>query len=177
MRLNYFRNLFAGVSLGAGGSMALMLADGTMLMRRPYDAIASFSVLLLDLDHFKQVNDSYGHPAGDAVLKAVAERPSHCLRPDDVLGRFGGEEFIVVLPGTKLVDAAAVGERIRRAIEAEPVRHDGLNIVVTASIGAAQGREDATTANEVVRDADRALFEAKAAGRNRLVVASPGLLD
>jgi diguanylate cyclase (GGDEF)-like protein len=142
--------------------------------RRP---IASFSVLLLDLDHFKQVNDSYGHPAGDAVLKAVAERASRCLRPDDVLGRFGGEEFIVVLPGTELVDAAAIGERIRRAIEAEPVRHDGLYIVVTASIGAAQVREDATTANEVVRDADRALYEAKAAGRNRLVVASSGLLD
>jgi diguanylate cyclase (GGDEF)-like protein len=145
--------------------------------RRQRRPIARFSVLLLDLDHFKRINDSYGHPAGDTVLKAVAERASRCLRPDDVLGRFGGEEFIVLLPGTELVDAAVVGERIRRAIEVEPVRHGALNIAVTASIGAAQVCDDALTANEVVRDADRALYDAKTAGRNRLVVASSGLLD
>lgn len=141
--------------------------------RRPVD---HFSVLLLDLDHFKQVNDSYGHPAGDAVLKAVAERALCCIRPDDVLGRFGGEEFIVVLPGTELAEATAIGERIRRAIEAEPVRHGSISISITTSIGAARVREGAMTTSEIVRDADRALYGAKAAGRNQVVAASAGSL-
>jgi diguanylate cyclase (GGDEF)-like protein len=134
----------------------------------------SFCVLLFDLDHFKDINDSYGHPTGDAVLRAVAGRTSRCLRTPDMLGRFGGEEFIVLLPETDLAEAATVCERIRQAIEAEPVLHGAHMINVTASIGVAQVHQSAVTQDEVVRDADRALYEAKATGRNRLVIAQPG---
>jgi diguanylate cyclase (GGDEF)-like protein len=134
----------------------------------------SFCVLLFDLDHFKDINDSYGHPTGDAVLRAVAGRASHCLRAPDVLGRFGGEEFIVLLPETDLADAVTMGERIRAAIETEPVLYGVHTISVTASIGVAQVSRNAATQDEVVRDADHALYEAKATGRNRLVIARQG---
>ena len=82
-----------------------------------------------------------------------------------------------MLPRTELPDAAAIGERIRRAIEVEPVLHGAIKIAITTSIGAACVREEATTVNEAVRDADRALYEAKAAGRNQVVAASPGVVD
>ncbi|MFP3569016.1 diguanylate cyclase [Paraburkholderia sp. SIMBA_030] len=130
----------------------------------------ALSVLILDLDHFKHINDTYGHPAGDAVLKSVAARVLACLREVDVLARYGGEEFIVRLPATTLAEAATVGERIRSAIASEKVSYAGQLIAVTASIGAAQVRVGATNHEALVHEADEALYDAKSNGRNRLIV-------
>ncbi|WP_454720326.1 MULTISPECIES: GGDEF domain-containing protein [Cupriavidus] len=126
------------------------------------------SVLIFDLDHFKRINDDHGHPGGDAVLKAVAQRVAACLRDRDVVGRYGGEEFAVLLPNTAFADAVAVAERIRCAIRAEAVSYAGRSITVSASVGVAQAGPASGSADQLVRLADEALYRAKAAGRNRV---------
>jgi diguanylate cyclase (GGDEF)-like protein/PAS domain S-box-containing protein len=135
-----------------------------------------FSVLIFDLDHFKRINDSYGHPAGDAVLRAVAARASASLRVHDVVGRYGGEEFIVVLPETQLMDAARVAERIRREIESLAVTHSAYTIRLSASIGVAQVADGAETPDDIMRDADAALYQAKSSGRNCVMISGVGAL-
>lgn len=135
-----------------------------------------FAVLLVDLDRFKRVNDNWGHPAGDAVLVAVAERMAQSLRRGDLLARMGGEEFLAILPGASLTDARLVGERLCHAIEAMPVAvPQGHKIPVTVSVGIAccvpsAQRDAALQAGEVVEHADRALLYAKSHGRNRVTV-------
>ncbi|WP_427132081.1 GGDEF domain-containing response regulator [Pseudarthrobacter sp. S9] len=124
-------------------------------------------VLLLDIDHFKLVNDRYGHPAGDVVLARFADRLSSELRAGDVAGRWGGEEFLVVLPRTDLDAALVVADRIRRAIAATPMVAAGVEIAVTVSGGCALGPGE--SADELVDVADARLYAAKAAGRNRIV--------
>ena len=125
-------------------------------------------VLLVDIDHFKLVNDTYGHGVGDEVLCAVAARLQTGLRADDVAGRWGGEEFLVLLPQTELDGAMAVAERMRGAVDADPVGiSDGRAIEVTVSIGCTA--VVAPNSEELVRRADDALYEAKAAGRNQVV--------
>ena len=130
------------------------------------------AVLMLDLDHFKAINDTHGHPVGDKVLREVAEILRNALRAQDLPGRYGGEEFGVLLPGSGTVAATAIAERIRKRLEAasiEPKR--GLR--VTASIGcAALDASDSGAAAWIAR-ADRALYQAKAAGRNRSVCDNP----
>lgn len=135
----------------------------------------TFSVLLMDLDRFKRVNDQYGHAVGDAVLRRFADVVRACVRNFDVLIRRGGEEFQLVMPGTTEEEAAYAAERIRSHLEAHPVRLGALEIDQTVSIGVAawNGREDATELDE---RADRAMYEAKRLGRNRIAVAPrPGL--
>ena len=125
-------------------------------------------VLLVDIDHFKLVNDTYGHGVGDEVLCEVAARLQTGLRADDVAGRWGGEEFLVLLPQTGLEGSTAVAERMRSAVDAEPVAiSDGGLIEVTVSIGCTAAV--APNGEELVRRADSALYEAKAAGRNQVV--------
>ena len=119
----------------------------------------SFAVCLIDIDHFKTVNDTLGHPAGDEVLKRVAEAAGRSLRAGDVFGRFGGEEFLVVLPDTDRAGALLVAERIRAAVAAETQ--------VTVTIGVAESARDDLAA--VLARADKALYQGKAAGRNRVV--------
>ncbi len=129
------------------------------------------SVLVLDVDHFKQVNDSLGHRGGDLVLRAVADRICDALRLEDLAGRWGGEEFLAVLPNTDLDGAVAVGERIRAAVCTEPVvldEHEPL--IVTVCFGVATGPGDGVAG--LVHRADQAMYEAKAAGRNRVVRAA-----
>lgn len=129
------------------------------------------SVLVIDVDHFKLVNDRLGHRGGDLVLRAVAERIRSALRLEDVAGRWGGEEFLAVLPNTDLDGAAAVGERIRVAVCAVPVLLDDHEPVpVTVSIGVAADPADGLTS--LVHQADQAMYEAKQAGRNRVVAAA-----
>ncbi len=130
------------------------------------------SLLLLDLDHFKQINDTYGHPGGDAVLRAVVERLQTTLRPYDLVARYGGEEFVVVLPGCDLVKGTSVAERLRVAIAARPVDSGGRVIAVTASFGLASW-DGAASVDSLVESADRALYRAKRAGRNRVEAAAP----
>lgn len=128
------------------------------------------AVLVIDMDHFKQLNDTYGHLAGDEVLKAVAAALSDELRGYDAVGRFGGEEFVALLPGVNTTMAANVAERVRRRIErlSVPVdKHTGgiTHIAVTASIGVA-GARGAAELDDLLRDADVALYMAKDGGRN-----------
>lgn len=126
---------------------------------------------MIDLDHFKRVNDAAGHPAGDAVLQVAAERLRDILRAEDVLGRWGGEEFLALLPRTDAAGAQLAAERMRQAVADSPIPlPEGGEIQVTASIGAAAGIGD--RAADLISRADVALYEAKAAGRNRVVVAS-----
>jgi two-component system, cell cycle response regulator len=124
-------------------------------------------LILLDVDHFKAVNDTYGHPAGDDVLCELARRITGELRAEDVAGRWGGEEFLVILPGTDLAGTMKGGERIRSAVAAGPFHLTGRTVTVTVSGGCSSklgaGPED------LVRAADTGLYEAKAAGRNRIL--------
>jgi two-component system, cell cycle response regulator len=131
------------------------------------------AVLLFDIDHFKQVNDSYGHPAGDQVLRELAARALRHVRSVDLIGRLGGEEFIIVMPETSLGGAVVVADRLRAAIAGEPfvLRHSGERLAVTISIGiAAAGRGEEL--DRVLKRADDALYAAKHAGRNRVVAFS-----
>jgi diguanylate cyclase len=130
------------------------------------------AVLMMDLDHFKAVNDTHGHAAGDAVLRATGAVLRQLLRALDVPGRYGGEEFGVLLPGTDLAGAEAIAERIRARLDARPLADAG-GLRVSASIGcAALEAADASAAAWIAR-ADRALYRAKAAGRNRCVSDTP----
>ncbi|MEI6027605.1 MAG: diguanylate cyclase [Betaproteobacteria bacterium] len=124
------------------------------------------SVLALDLDHFKHVNDTWGHAAGDAVLKDVVRVVSGHTRAGDVFGRTGGEEFMVLLPDTAIDEAEALSERLRLQVSLEPLQFDGHSIGITVSIGIALLTASDTEAMEAVVRADRALYEAKHAGRN-----------
>ena len=133
--------------------------------RQPEPGMA---VLLFDLDHFKHINDQFGHLAGDAVLRETARRVTEVLRPYDHFGRYGGEEFLVVLPDCGAEEAVTVGERVRAALCKRPVRAEGSIIPVSASVGAASSSQT-TEREQLVRLADHALYEAKATGRNRLV--------
>ena len=125
---------------------------------------------MLDVDRFKQVNDTYGHAIGDQVLKAVAERVKKSLRVIDVFGRTGGEEFAIVLPGAS--HEAAVGilaERIRHVVADEPIVTDEGEVHVTISVGLASTNGDAAlTPSALIRLADERLYQAKHEGRNRV---------
>jgi two-component system, cell cycle response regulator len=138
------------------------------LARRNVEPIA---VLIIDIDHFKSVNDGHGHDAGDAVLRQVAGRMVDSVRLEDMVGRWGGEEFLVVLPNTPAQGAAELAERLRQVVAGEPCRlPDGGAVPVTISLGcAASVVDDAAT---LVRSADAAMYEAKESGRNRVVVAA-----
>jgi diguanylate cyclase len=126
------------------------------------------SLLMLDIDHFKAINDEHGHPAGDEVIRAVAEILSRTLRTSDVAGRYGGEEFGVVLPDTDGQGAAVIAERIRRRIEGATMGREAI-LQCTVSIGIAQARPETEDAGDWIARADRALYEAKRQGRNRVV--------
>jgi two-component system cell cycle response regulator len=143
------------------------LARLVSLARRNVEPIA---VLVIDIDWFKTVNDTYGHDAGDAVLREVAGRMEGCIRLEDMIGRWGGEEFLVVLPNTAADGAAELAERLRQVVADEPCRLAGGDAVqVTISVGCAASLID--DAGSLVRSADAAMYEAKQSGRNRVVVA------
>jgi two-component system chemotaxis response regulator CheY len=131
-------------------------------------------VMVADLDHFKRINDTYGHPAGDAVLQEAVRRMSLVLRPYDRIGRYGGEEFLITVPGCTGSDAITLAERIRSAISASPVGSQSGEIPMTVSLGVTIGGnqigEDAAT---LIAAADEALYRAKKAGRNRVEFSTP----
>ena len=126
------------------------------------------SLLALDIDHFKAVNDEYGHQAGDAVLTAFVDVIRETLRPYDVLGRVGGEEFMVLLPDTSHEAAALLAERIRSRVESMVIAFDGTTLGVTVSIGVAQFGVDGDNQDAVFKAADDRLYRAKHEGRNRV---------
>jgi diguanylate cyclase (GGDEF)-like protein len=124
---------------------------------------------MLDIDHFKQINDTYGHQSGDLVLKSVANTFQEVLRSVDIIGRLGGEEFAVVLPETWIAKALEVAERLREKIsEGEVALPDGTIIRFTVSIGIAALIDKNSNIDMLLDDADKALYRAKQAGRNRV---------
>lgn len=129
-----------------------------------------FSILSFDIDHFKKVNDSWGHAAGDAVLIGLVREAEAQLRRQDVLARMGGEEFAVLMPETNREGGEVIAERLRARIEQARFRYGSTEIAVTVSIGLAEADQAADIA-EVLKAADEALYEAKRGGRNRVVIA------
>ncbi len=129
------------------------------------------TLLMLDLDRFKLVNDRYGHPVGDQVLKEVAEIIRRRIREVDIAARYGGEEFVVILPETARENAAVVAERIRKSVEDARFAADGQEAKITISIGVADFPTDAHDHDKLVEAADKALYQAKQEGRNRVALA------
>lgn len=133
------------------------------------------SLLVIDLDHFKKINDQYGHPFGDETLKAAAAAITNAVRIEDVVCRYGGEEFVVLAPSTNAAGAAALAERIRSAISEIVLHHRATNVSFTASIGTAT--LDAASDIPLLEAADQALYEAKHQGRNRVCAHQPALAE
>jgi diguanylate cyclase (GGDEF)-like protein len=136
---------------------------------------ASFAILLIDIDEFKRVNDSHGHAVGDQVLVHVAAAIQAQARQGDSVGRYGGDEFIIVAPQSSLAGAAQAAERLRAALQAEPIHSRGSDLRVTLSIGVAAREGNDLAVTDVLARADRALYKAKSKGRNRVQLSSqPG---
>jgi len=130
---------------------------------------ASIGVVMADIDHFKQVNDRFGHLAGDTVLRETTHRMSSVLRKYDSMGRFGGEEFLIIVPNCQFDGSLVVAERLRDAVARQPYSANGAECAVTCSFGLAWTACDGTTdANQLIREADAALYAAKGKGRNRV---------
>ena len=131
----------------------------------------SISVMMADIDHFKNINDTHGHQTGDMALKRISQILLECVRPYDSVGRIGGEEFLIVLPGCSAPDGLVVAERIRNAVEFEEMQIAGKSISVSISIGIVTSSIDRMIeCDPLISTADKALYEAKKDGRNRVKV-------
>lgn len=133
-----------------------------------YDNHLSFA--MIDIDYFKQVNDTYGHSAGDYVLKEVAYLISQTFRKTDMVFRYGGEEFAVIITETPLSKAVVPLERLRKTVEENNFTYNGQKIDITISIGASEVNEQTNTVHQLFELADKALYKAKESGRNRVVI-------
>ncbi len=153
---------------------AALLEDGQQQLALCQRQRRPFSALMLDLDHFKQINDSLGHQAGDVALRHTVQVLRGNLRHYDVLlGRHGGEEFVLLLPGVALADAAELAERLRAGLAGSPARGASQPIALSASFGVAEAGPTHDL-DGLLEQADRALYRAKDAGRNRVAIADPG---
>ncbi len=130
----------------------------------------SLAVIMGDIDHFKKVNDTFGHVAGDAVLIEVARRIKESIRPYDAIGRYGGEEFLLVLPGCGIDECSQVANRILNVIQEQPVQFKDKSIAVTISLGLTCKKIEHTELTDIVQAADYALYQAKQNGRNRFEI-------
>ena len=142
------------------------------MLTRSSQSYKPLSVMIVDIDHFKKINDTHGHAAGDVALKIVVDRIMAAVRPSDFVARMGGEEFIIVMPETKIADATAIAERLRGRIADTAIPIPGIDegIPVTVSVGGAHiGVEHETTIEEIMQRADTALYKAKEGGRNRVI--------
>jgi len=133
----------------------------------------TMALVMCDLDHFKDLNDTWGHQGGDAVLVELSERLKRSTREIDWVVRYGGEEFALIVPETDIEHAATLAERIRRAVADAPFEYDGQPIAVTVSLGVAAFPESGRSVRELVTAADAALYDAKRAGRNQVRIANP----
>lgn len=134
-----------------------------------------FAIILADIDHFKRVNDEHGHPAGDAVLREIANRLTTAVREGDQVARIGGEEFAIIAPGANRGTAFEIAERVAAAIRKTPVpAGEGLALPMSLSLGVAVFPEDRLPTGDVVAAADKALYQAKESGRDRVVVFGAG---
>ena len=134
---------------------------------------STVGVLMADVDYFKQINDIHGHKAGDLVLQAIGKLLKKCVRSVDSLCRYGGEEFVIIMPGASILVLRRCAEEIRARFEALRVEYDGKEIYTTISIGIASFPQHGSDGEEVLYRADHALYKAKNGGRNRVVVYSP----
>lgn len=194
----------AAIHIGASGAFALSLAYERsaaglreMALRDPltglynrrslqamaeivkqHDARQGATLVLLDIDHFKSINDNHGHAAGDEAIKRCAELLRRTFRDDDFIARIGGEEFVVVLPGTDVNYARRLAEKLRKAMEAEPLVFQGKSIRITASFGISHGVVDSRSFPHLLAKADKCLYRAKSRGRNRIEIEDqPGAPD
>ncbi len=126
------------------------------------------SLLIFDLDHFKRVNDTYGHPTGDAAIRHAAQLTARMARETDLAGRYGGEEFVLLLPDTGRDGGMTLAERLRLKVAKMPVYYDGLELGLTISVGLCAFSPDLTSAHQWLQRADEALYQAKKSGRNRV---------
>lgn len=140
-------------------------------LRRNRRELSPLAVMLADVDRFKQINDTHGHAAGDVVLQQVAKRLRSSLRNSDSLGRYGGEEFLMILPYADVNGARDVAERVRTAVAAGPIGNNGVSLDVTISLGLACAIGASLPEEMLLQAADQALYRAKANGRNRVEVA------
>jgi diguanylate cyclase (GGDEF)-like protein/PAS domain S-box-containing protein len=141
--------------------------DREISRARRYDI--PLSVLMLDVDHFKRINDTFGHMAGDQVLRLMAEVMRKTLRETDLIGRIGGEEFAAILTETPIEGALDTSERLRKSIESKPLETEDGVVVYTASIGVTEYRTTDKSLEQTLKRADAALYKAKASGRNRVI--------
>jgi diguanylate cyclase (GGDEF)-like protein len=174
-RSRLMRSGFTDVLTGWHNRRYLQLRINEELARAQRDS-AKLVCLMLDIDHFKRVNDSWGHAAGDAVLRELAQRIESQVRASDVAARYGGEEFVVILPDTDIADGTRLAERIRKAISATPIRlPNEEEIMITASIGISgirpprDAKDLKTLGDSLLARADVALYSAKSGGRNCVV--------
>jgi diguanylate cyclase (GGDEF)-like protein len=139
--------------------------------QKAFSSRTPLSLVMVDIDFFKKVNDTYGHHAGDSVLSKIASLLKNSVRKDDTVARYGGEEFILVLPGAKLEVTAIIAERIRRLIETTPFEIEGGQIHITISMGISNlPTHQAKSGEDLVKMADQALYKAKNEGRNRVCI-------
>lgn len=150
--------------------MDRILPDGISLSRQNGSTLG---VLMADVDHFKQVNDVYGHKAGDLVLQSITKIFKKCVRAADVVCRYGGEEFVIIMPGVTLSTLSKTAEEIRSKCQAMSLTYDEQEIKVTVSLGIAAYPQHGSHADEILVHADAALYCAKEQGRNQVVVYSP----
>jgi diguanylate cyclase (GGDEF)-like protein len=147
---------------------AILMRLGEEMARAPRQGLP-LSIGVLDIDHFKSVNDEYGHAGGDFVLQSVVDRALKALRPYDALGRIGGEEFLIVMPGVGPRDAEIVLERLRKIVRVTPMAVQGQEVTVTVSIGGAVSEGESM--DDLLHRADDALYRAKGSGRDLVVMA------
>jgi len=131
--------------------------------------------MILDIDHFKKVNDTYGHDAGDVVLQSTAAAMKSCMRSSDDVCRFGGEEFLCICPDADMEMAQIMGDRLRKAVENNHVETAQFNGNVTVSVGVAAFSPDLDSIHDLLKLADEALYAAKGAGRNKVCIVDPSM--
>lgn len=137
----------------------------------------NISIIMFDIDHFKKLNDKYGHAVGDKVLEEIADRIRNSFRRHDEIFRYGGEEFVVVLTNVKGDEAIQLAERVRIAVQEEPINCDGLHISLTLSAGVAISEGTSSSFNTLLETADKALYQAKNTGRNRVDSINTAVFD
>ena len=156
---------------GVGNRRAFFERGEKLLHRSAFDSRPTV-LLLFDLDGFKHINDTFGHHVGDQILRAFCGVATAALRPDDLFGRLGGEEFASLLPHTSLDEGLAVAERIRSNFEATTLEVGANTLAATVSVGVAMSIDPSRNLADIIKAADRALYRAKANGRNRVEHAS-----
>jgi two-component system cell cycle response regulator len=180
LRENYHRSLSLALTDELTGlyNRRYVLAHLEELIQRANEGGSGTAVLMFDIDHFKQVNDTHGHAAGDDVLRELATRTLNGVRSFDLVARLGGEEFLIVMPETNLGIAAAVAERLRRSVADRPftIKVGGQSVPITISIGVSVARSEGDSPEALLKRADDALYAAKNGGRNQVVTQQDGVV-